>query len=376
MHRRSLAATLAVLVIITTLGATGASAAPAQATVWSWLLEQVWSRKASRDAQADRKRTEAALRSQGGSRLLIKVDTDALRDAMLIELRDGVRLKLRDARIAFADLAVRQGSVEVRIREQTEWERARGKLATLSETIGWDAGSLDLADRGEGALRLTPTDDGFADRLRRLRHEAIEVIGRRLAGFGIDSPGVYPDGSSAIQVLLPGVKDPERASATLSKRARITFRLVDESMTAEEALQGNRPPGSEIRYLLNDRAPLLLRKQVVLEGADIADAAPGFDQRTQEPIVTFRFNAKGTRRFAQITEENVGRPFAIVLDDDVLSAPIIREPIVGGSGQISGGFTLEQANTVAVLLRSGMLPGHVAVVGQQVVEPENKSAQQ
>jgi preprotein translocase subunit SecD len=132
MHRRSLAATLAVLVIITTLGATGASAAPAQATVWSWLLEQVWSRKASRDAQADRKRTEAALRSQGGSRLLIKVDTDALRDAMLIELRDGVRLKLRDARIAFADLAVRQGSVEVRIREQTEWERARGKLATLS----------------------------------------------------------------------------------------------------------------------------------------------------------------------------------------------------------------------------------------------------
>ena len=147
-------------------------------------------------------------------------------------------------------------------------------------------------------------------------------------------------------------------------------------MTAEEALQGNRPPGSEIRYLLNGRAPLLLRKQVVLEGADIADAAPGFDQRTQEPIVTFRFNAKGTRRFAQITEENVGRPFAIVLDDDVLSAPIIREPIVGGSGQISGGFTLEQANTVAVLLRSGMLPGHVAVVGQQVVEPENKSAQQ
>jgi preprotein translocase subunit SecD len=119
--------------------------------------------------------------------------------------------------------------------------------------------------------------------------------------------------------------------------------------------------------------PHLLVKKVELEGDDLVDAAPGFDSRTTEPIVSFRFNANGTRRFAQITQEHVGHPFAIVLDSDVLSVPIIREPIVGGSGQISGSFTVEDAYTIAMLLRSGALPGRLVVIERQVVEPEDKA---
>jgi preprotein translocase subunit SecD len=117
------------------------------------------------------------------------------------------------------------------------------------------------------------------------------------------------------------------------------------------------------------KAPYLLSKEVAVEGDDITDAAPGLPAQSQQPIVNFRFNARGTRRFAHLTADNIGRPFAVVIDDQVVSAPVIREPITGGSGQISGNFTLEDANSIAMLLRSGTLPGRLTVVDQQVVEP-------
>ena len=327
---------------------------------------------ADRQAQATLQRAEAALRSQGGSRIVLKVDTDALREAMSIELRDDARRLLRDEHIPFAGLAAHDGGVEVRIREAKDRERALGKLASLSEATSGGR-SIDVADMGEGLIRLTPAESGFADRLRTLRRQSMEVIARRLDGVGVASPGLQPDGLDRIRVVLPGVKDPGRLSALFDKRARIGFRLVDVSMTAEEALKGAPPPGSEVLYELNTRVPHLLLKQAALAGDDIVDAAPGFDQRTNEPIVSFRFNANGTRRFAQLTQDNVGRPFAIVLDNDVLSAPIIREPILGGSGQISGRFTVQDAHSIALLLRSGTLPGRLSVVEQQVVEPEGEA---
>jgi preprotein translocase subunit SecD len=111
-----------------------------------------------------------------------------------------------------------------------------------------------------------------------------------------------------------------------------------------------------------------------MKGDDIIDVSPGFDQRTDEPIAMFRFNGRGTRRFAHITEENIGKPFAIIADDKVLSAPVIREPIRGGSGQIAGNFTIEDGNRVAMLLRSGTLPGRLSVVDQQLVEPDATAA--
>jgi len=311
----------------------------------------------------------AALRQQGGSRILLAVDSDALREAILVGLRDEVRRLLREARIPLGGFAARDGSVEVRLREAGDRERTLQALAVL------EAGTVDIAASGK-LIRLTPTPAGFAERLRGLRRQSIEVIEQRLGNLGVAASAVQPDGPDRIRVLLPGVGDPERLAAITDKRSRIAFRLVDVSMTPEAALHGKPPAGSEVLYELNSKVPYLLPQQAVLDGSEIADAAPGFDQRTREPIVTFRFNAAGTRRFARITQENIGRPFAVLLDDEVIAAPIIREPILGGSGQISGNFTLEDANRIAQLMRAGALPGHLAVVEQQVVAPEGKPEKQ
>jgi preprotein translocase subunit SecD len=145
-------------------------------------------------------------------------------------------------------------------------------------------------------------------------------------------------------------------------------------MSPEQAQKGSPPTGSEVVLGFKNNQPYLLQKEVEIDGDDIIEASPGF--QNDQPIALFRFNGHGTRRFAHLTADNIGRPFAIVIDDRVMSAPIIREPILGGSGQISGNFTLQEANTVAMLLRSGTLPGHLSVVDQQVIKPVGNAARQ
>jgi preprotein translocase subunit SecD len=166
------------------------------------------------------------------------------------------------------------------------------------------------------------------------------------------------------------------SGCAIARKARIAFRLVDVSMTATQALQGSPPPGSEVLTDFKTKSPHLLLKDIAVEGDDITDAQPGFASRSRQPIASFRLNARGTRRFAHLTADNIGRPFAIVIDDQVRSVSVIREPITGGSGQISGSFTLEDANTIAMLLRSGTLPGRLTVVNQQVVEPAGHAGKQ
>lgn len=307
------------------------------------------------------------LEKQGGSGIVFKVDAGALREAMVTDLRDDVYRIVREGRTPFAGLAVREGGVEVRIADAKDRQRVLSKLEPSTEATP----TVGVADGGDGLIRLTTTDSAFAERLHGLVRQSMEMIEQRLRDSGIRQAGVQPDGPDRIRVLLPGVTDPDRVTAMFSKQARIAFRLVDVSMDATEALQGP-PEGSEVLYDFKTKTPYLLLKEVVLDGEDIIDAAPGFDPQSHQPIASFRFNARGTRRFAHITGDNVGRPFAIVLDDHVLSVSVIREPILGGSVVISGNFTLEEANTIAMLLRSGMLPGRLSVVDQQVVEPAGK----
>jgi len=323
--------------------------------------------KAARATQS-----QAAFKLQGGSRILLRLDTDALREAVAIALRDDVRRMLREERIPFSGAAARDGNVEMRVRDAMDRERAVAKLAPLLASPQ-PGGKTDVADAADGVVRLTPTESYLADRLAHLRQQTIEVIEQRLANSGAATASVQPDGADRIAVLLPGVREGERFSTIITKKARVTFRLVDVSMTPAQA-QGNPPAESEILYAPNSKDPYLISRQVVMDGGEIIDASPGFDRATNQPIVSFRFSANGTRRFAEITRENIGRPFAIVLDNEVLSAPIIREPITGGSGQISGNFTVEDANTVAMLLRSGTLPGRLIVIEQKVVEPDSRAA--
>jgi preprotein translocase subunit SecD len=169
-------------------------------------------------------------------------------------------------------------------------------------------------------------------------------------------------------VQVPGLQDPTRLKKIIGETAKLDFRMLDLSESPEQAAAGHVPPDSEI--LDGEKGgKYLVEKRVLVSGADLVDAQPGFDQRNGEPIVSFRFNSTGARKFAEATQQNVGKPFAIILDSKVISAPVIREPILGGSGQISGNFTVEQANDFAILLRAGALPAPLTVVEERTVGP-------
>jgi preprotein translocase subunit SecD len=308
---------------------------------------------------------------QGGSHILLEVDANDVRRQKLLTLQDDVRRVLREARIGLTRAPVVRGnSVEVVIRE-SDLQQGLAKLRELSQPLGGFVGStgarsLDVENVGGGVVRLTPTEPALLERTRQVVDQSVEIIGKRVNQLGLVEPSIQRQGNDRILVQVPGLGDPQQLLDILAK---LTFRLVDTSMPAEQALQGRPPPDSDIVYgsKAENRQPYLLEKRVIVSGEELTDAQPSFDQRTSEPIVTFKFNTSGARKFAQVTQENVGRPFAIVLDDEVISAPVIREPILGGSGQISGNFTVESANNLAILLRAGALPAKLTVIEQRVV---------
>ncbi|HZT28202.1 MAG TPA: protein translocase subunit SecD [Pseudolabrys sp.] len=313
---------------------------------------------------------------QGGSHILLEVDTSAVRKEMLEALRDEARRVLRDARIGYTGLVVRGNSVEVRIREGQNSAQAGEKLQTLSQPLGGILGatgqrSVDISTEPGNLFRLTITDPAILQRVRQAVEQSIQIVERRINELGTVEPLIQREGTDRILVQVPGLQDPTRLKQLLGKTAKLDFHMVDVSVSPEQALQGNVPPDDEILYGTGPQAktPYVLEKRVLVSGADLTDAQPGFDPRTNEPIVSFRFNTSGARKFAQVTQENVGKPFAIVLDNQVISAPVIREPILGGSGQISGNFTVQSANDLAILLRAGALPAPLTIIEERTVGP-------
>jgi len=311
---------------------------------------------------------------QGGSHILLEVDANAVRKEKVEALREDVRRVVRENRLGSpAAATIRGNNVEFRIREGIDPQLALTKFRELSQPLGGVMGAsgartVDVVDAGNGLFRLTVTEPAFLERIRQSVDQSIQIIERRVNELGTVEPSIARQGADRVLVQVPGLQDPSRLKEILGKTAKLTFRMVDLSSPADA---GRVPPESEILQgsRAENRQPYLIEKRVVVSGEDLTDAQPGFDQRTSEPIVTFRFNANGARRFAQATQENVGRPFAIVLDNEVISAPVIREPILGGSGQISGGFTVEQANDLAILLRAGALPAPLTIIEERTVGP-------
>jgi preprotein translocase subunit SecD len=312
---------------------------------------------------------------QGGSHILLEVDTAAVRKEKLEALRDDVRRVLREARIGYTGLVVRGNSVEVRIREGTNSADARAKLQTLAQPVGsvfgaTSAYSVDISEDAGGLYRLTVTQPAINEYIRSAVQQSIQIIERRVNELGTVEPLIQRQGSDRVLVQMPGLQDPTRLKELLGKTAKLDFHLVDQSMTVEQAKQTRPPPDSEILPgTKGEQQSYLIEKRVMVSGADLTDAQAGFDQRTNEPIVSFKFNTSGARKFAQVTQENVGKPFAIVLDNEVISAPVIREPILGGSGQISGNFTVQSANDLAILLRAGALPAPLTIIEERTVGP-------
>ncbi|MGD0023678.1 MAG: protein translocase subunit SecD [Xanthobacteraceae bacterium] len=309
---------------------------------------------------------------QGGSSLLLEVDTNAVRKERLQTVNDDVLRVLRQARIPFTGRAIHGNSVEVHITRDADVETALAKLRELSQPLSGILGtsgqrSVDISQNG-GLITLTPSDAAMTERVRQAVDQSIEIIQRRVNELGLVEPTIQREGVERILVQVPGLQDPSRLKQILGKTAKLDFRMVDQSMTAEQALATHPPADSEILDGQNGEK-YLIEKRVLVSGADLVDAQPGFDSRTNEPIVNFRFNSSGARKFAEATQQNVGKPFAIVLDNQVVSAPVIREPILGGSGQISGSFTIQQANDLAILLRAGALPAPLTIVEERTVGP-------
>jgi preprotein translocase subunit SecD len=309
---------------------------------------------------------------QGGSSLLLEVDTAAVRKERLQGLADDVLRVLRQNKIPFTGRAIRGNSVEVHVTRDSDLENALSKLRELSQPLTGFAGtsgqrSLDVTESA-GLITLTPSDAGLTERIRQAVDQSIQIIERRVNELGLVEPTIQRQGTSRILVQVPGLQDPSRLKEILGKTAKLDFRMVDESMSVEQALASHPPADSEILEGEGGEK-YLIEKHVLVSGADLVDAQPGFDQRSSEPVVNFRFNSTGARKFAEATQQNVGKPFAIVLDNKVISAPVIREPILGGSGQISGHFTVQSANDLAILLRAGALPAPLTVIEERTVGP-------
>jgi preprotein translocase subunit SecD len=311
---------------------------------------------------------------QGGSYLLLEIDSNYIKKEKLEQIRDDVRKTLREARIGYTGLATRPDSVEVRVKE-SDLQTALTKLRELSQPLGGLLGSsgqrsLELSDAGGGLIRLRVTQAAVTERIRQTIEQSIQIVERRVNQLGTVEPLIQRQGADRILVQVPGLQDPSRLKELLGRTAKMEFRMVDTTVPPDQAQQGRVPPDSEVLMSsTSPKIPYVIKKQVLVSGGELTDAQPGFDQRSGEPIVSFRFDSKGSRKFAQATSENVGQPFAIVLDNEVISAPVIREPITGGSGQISGSFTVQQANDLAILLRAGALPAPLTVIEERTVGP-------
>ncbi|HUJ36839.1 MAG TPA: protein translocase subunit SecD, partial [Hyphomicrobium sp.] len=276
----------------------------------------------------------------------------------------------------FTGLGVAANSVQVKISKPEDMDKAYAALKKLIQPIGnailgTGGNDITVEQTPPDLITIRPTEQGLRQRVSGAASAAIETVNRRVNALGTAESTVVRQGSDRILVQFPGLQDTKQLKDLIGQTAKLTFHAVHPTLTAEEAKQTRVPIGYKIYPSAEgENGPsYVLQETPVVSGEDLVDAQPGFDSRTNEPIISFRFNQSGARKFGNFTKDNVGSPFAIVLDDKVLSAPVVREPILGGSGQISGSFTVDTANTLAVQLRSGALPTKLTIVEERTVGP-------
>lgn len=302
---------------------------------------------------------------QGGSHLLLEVDFETVLKEQLDALVDEVRRALRKERIGYTGLGIEGGNVILKLTDAGYENTARALIKPIMP-------GLAMEGDGDGALRVGFTED----ELRRLRrntiNQSIEIIRRRIDETGTREPTIQRQGEDRVLVQLPGVKDPERIKRLLGKTAKLTLHLLDPTTTPARAREGKLPPGSMLLSSGDPRSEereYVVRKRVIVSGDRLENAQPNFDSQTARWVVSFKFDTVGAKKFGKITTDHVNKRLAIILDGKVISAPVIREPILGGMGQISGGFTAESANDLALLLRAGALPAPLTILEERTVGP-------
>jgi preprotein translocase subunit SecD len=302
---------------------------------------------------------------QGGSHVMLEVDQADLISTQVKNLRDDVRRILREEKVAITGgIGATARGVQLRVADAADREKILPRLRLLRNSFSGNIGGqtpLEVEATPEGIVRVTVTDAGVRDKSRKAVEQSIEVIRRRVDALGTREPSIQRQGDDRVLVQVPGLQDPQTLKDILGQTAKLEFRLVADA--------GQNPSEIEELEQVEGEGKLPIEKQVMVQGEDLTDAQPGFDQRGGEPVVNFRFNIRGAQKFGEVTSKNVGRLFAIVLDNKVISAPRILTPITGGSGQISGHFTVEQANNLSILLRAGALPAKLNIVEERTVGP-------
>ncbi|MDR3497576.1 MAG: protein translocase subunit SecD [Ancalomicrobiaceae bacterium] len=309
---------------------------------------------------------------QGGAHLLLEVDTKALIKDRVDVLRDDVRKAMRDEKIGVTGLGLQGNGVVVRVLDSSQWDKAETKLDSLIQNLSGTIltatpiKDITVAREDNGLFRLTLTDQGITYRTQRAVEQSIEVIRRRIDQLGTTEPSITRQGDNRVLVQVPGLQDIEGLKKILAQTARLTFQLVEE--VGPSALQGSKGADTEVLYTRdNPPIPVLVQKRALVSGDELVDAQAQFNSQSSAWVVNFRFDTAGAQKFAAVTQQNVGRPFAIVLDNHVISYPNIREPILGGSGQISGNFDAKGASELALLLRAGALPANLTIVEERTV---------
>jgi protein-export membrane protein SecD len=317
---------------------------------------------------------------QGGSYLLLEVEFDQVQKDKLESLMGDIRVAFRKARIGYTNLEAGADRVSLRLLDPSRLEEAKTILNKLNPAVGGSVLSVgardyEMLDPSAGSFVLHMTDNFKTRTQGQILEESIETVRRRIDQLGTREPTIERQGEDRILVQVPGLSDPQRLINILGKTAKMTFQMVDDSADLNQAQRGIVPIGDELLQQVPDKngmkkPPLVVERRVLVGGDRLTDANQGFDPQTGEPDVIFKFDTVGAREFGDATKENVGKRFAIVLDNQVIEAPVIREPILGGSGDITGNFSVQSATDLSVLLRSGALPAPLRVIEQRTVGAE------
>lgn len=313
----------------------------------------------------------------GGSHILLEADPRQVREQRVENMEESVRARLRLAEpsIQIGEISGRNGRLTFMLDDPGQVDAAREEILPLTYGAGltgqrdWDIQVVDGS-----RFILTPTQEGLEQAVDLAMESAVEVVRKRIDALGTREPTIIRQGSDRIVVQVPGLEDPEALKALLGQTAKLEFKLVDTTASPTDVAQGIVPPGSEIVPYADPQEygvpAIAVRRLGGIGGGNLTGAQQTYDPQTNEPVVSIQFDQQGGQKFAKLTTENVNRPFAIILDDEVLSAPNINEPILGGSAQISGGFTVETANQLAIALRSGALPVDLRVIEERTVGPD------
>lgn len=319
-----------------------------------------------------RQQMNLGLDLRGGSHILLEADAADVRKTRLETLEEIVRTELRqadDGAIPYMDLSVSGGAISFTVRNPADIDRAVETMRALSRPVGQLSASRDIDVNVMDGNRvvLRPTQAGLAAETNAAMGQAVEVIRRRIDELGTREPTIIRQGDTRIVVQVPGLQNPEALKSLLGKTAKLEFKLVDVDADPALVAQGRAPAGSQIVPMV-EGGTIAVKRRVLISGDQLVDSQPSFQDGM--PVVSFRFDSVGGKRFAKATQENTGKPFAIILDGRVISAPRINEPILGGSGIISGSFTTESANELAILLRSGKLPVALKVIEERTIGPD------